>query len=294
MLVYDLLPQYETYLNRKKRRPRGIERYIHNLRRFFRWLGEDATLDSITPAVVDSYQESIAHLSASTIINALSCIRSFCRWAMRAKLRYDDPTLLVEFPPKRRSAPRALKRDELRQFLATIKQPDGLSEYDAWIWQRNRRAVLLMYYAGLRLAEVAALRWQDVDLSGGMLTVRCGKGGYDRVVPLHAALRAELEHVSSADRAPDRAVAGKPDGSTLTERSIENIFRRWLRRLGVSISAHQLRHTFATTMLHNGADLRTIQELLGHKNLATTERYLMVEMTQKRRAIDVIPMESDI
>jgi site-specific recombinase XerD len=146
-----------------------------------------------------------------------------------------------------------------------------------------------MLYGGLRLAEAAALCWDDLDLDEGYLIVREGKGGEDRSVPLHKKLRAELDTVSEEEQ--NGAVAGRQDGCTLSCRSIEHIFDRWLPALGVNISAHQLRHSFATYMLHEGADLRTIQELLGHKDLATTERYLMVDMGLKRQAVDVLPDE---
>jgi site-specific recombinase XerD len=284
--LYELLPRYELALAARKRRPRGIERYRHSLHRFFVFLGTDSTLESITTTRIERYQESLSHLSNSTIINALSCIRSFCRWAIREELRDDDPTIRLEYPKRIRHAPRALFDHELRHLMTAINEPASLSYQKSCQWKRNRRAIFLMLYAGLRLAEAAALCWSDVDL-GSHLIVREGKGGFDRAIPVHKSLAGELEKVPKDQR--KGAVAGKEDGSNLTCRSIENIFRRWLPAQGVSIAAHQLRHSFATQMLHNGADIRTIQELMGHKDLATTERYLMVDMKLKRKAIDCLP-----
>jgi site-specific recombinase XerD len=257
------------------------------MRRFARWMGDDARIADITPAVVERYQESIAHLSGSSIINSLSCVRSYCKWAMRKGHLSGDPTALVEFPRKSRAVPRALRIEQLRELLSAMGEPADLTEWERWQWRRNRRAVYLMLYAGLRLAETAALAWADVDLESGYLVVREGKGGHDRVVPLHQVMVAELGAVPIAARAG--AVAGHPDGSHLTCRSIENIFRRWMQRLGFKVSAHQLRHTFATQLLHHGGNLRAIQELMGHMSLATTERYLMVELGHKRQAIDCMP-----
>lgn len=284
--LYELLPRYELALAARKRRPRGIERYQHSLKRFFAFVGTDGTIEGITTVEIERYQESISHLSNSTIINALSCIRSFCRWAVREGLRDDDPTIRIEYPKRIRHAPRALFDHELRHLMTAITEPASLSYQESYQWQRNRRAVFLMLYAGLRLAEAAALCWSDVDL-GTYLIVREGKGGFDRAIPVHKSLAIELGKVPEEER--KGAVAGKPDGSNLTCRSIENIFRRWLPARGVHIAAHQLRHSFATQMLHHGADIRTIQELMGHKDLATTERYLMVDMSLKRKAIDCLP-----
>jgi site-specific recombinase XerD len=290
-LLNDLLPQYERFLAGKKRSQRGIERYRYALKRYFHYLGPEATLEQITQATIEEYQESIAHLSGSTIGNALSCIRSFCRWAIRRGFRLDDPTIFIERPSKKRPAPRALRTEELQALMAAIKEPDDLSQEEQWYWQRNRRAVLLMLYAGLRLAEAAALRWKDVDLLGSppYLVVRDGKGGHDRIVPLHRRLLRELKMVPTDERQTESAVAGKTDGGNLSYRSIEHVCDRWLANLGVDISAHQLRHTFATQMLINGANLRAIQVAMGHKDLSTTERYLMVDTTETKKAIDVIP-----
>jgi site-specific recombinase XerD len=288
MSLYTLLEQYEKSLQCRKRRPRGIERYKHSLRRFFRHLGDNAELHHITAETIEQYQQSLSHLSASTIINALCCIRSFCRWSIRAGLRPDDPTLFIEFPRKRRSVPRALRTDDLRQLMTSMVEPPDLSQAAAWRWRRNRRAAHLMLFAGLRLAEAAALAWSDVDMEAGYLIVREGKGGDDRVVPLHRALVGELEQVPPGNR--NGAVAGNQDGSHLTHRSVENIYRRWMhQRLELPYTAHQLRHSFATQMLHNGGDLRTIQELLGHESLSTTERYLMVDTALKERCVNAMP-----
>jgi integrase/recombinase XerD len=106
---------------------------------------------------------------------------------------------------------------------------------------------------------------------------------------MHQRLLKELQLVPKAERQPDRTVICKSDGSPLSRRSIEHICDRWLRRLGFDVHAHRFRHSFATQMMRKGANIRTIQELLGHADLKTTERYLMVDVEDKRRAVDVLP-----
>jgi site-specific recombinase XerD len=284
--ITDLLPQYKAALLGKKRSRRTVESYVYILRRFERWMGENNDLADITLETLEDYQASIGHLSGSTIINALSSIRDFCRWTIRKKYRTDDPTLFLEYPKKARKAPKAILVEDLRKITRTIdKDPDNPKEL--WMWQRNRRVIYLMLYAGLRLAETVALKWEDVDLVDGLLIVREGKGEKDRAIPIHARLMTELKLVPSDERSGQ--VICKTDGKPLSYRSVEHVCDRWLERLGFDIHAHRFRHTFATQMLRHGADLPSIQELMGHADLKTTERYLMLDIKQKRQAVDVLP-----
>lgn len=287
----DLLPAYEQFLYSQKHRPRGVKRYLYALRRFFEFLGTDATMDDITQESIADYRLSIAHMSSATIGNELTSIRSFCRWGMEKKLRADDPTAILKWPRRSRPVPRCLSTEALQHLITVLKEPDDISQDESWYWQRNRRAIFLMLYGGLRQFEVAALRWKNIDLHADTpyMIVRDGKGGDDRVVPLHQKLLAELRRVPTDERHPEYAVAGKMNGENLTYRSIEHICDRWLAQKDVNITAHQLRHTFATQILHNGGNIRVIQELLGHKHLSTTERYLMIELAEKIEAINLIP-----
>jgi integrase len=146
-----------------------------------------------------------------------------------------------------------------------------------------------MLYAGLGISEAAALRWQDVDLEAGTLWVRDGKCGKDRSLPLHAVLLDELALVPVHERQSDHAVVGNRDGSFRTGKGLDHLFRRWLPRLGISISAHRLRHSFATELLRHKADLLVIRDLLGHESLETTQIYLTADTAQKQAAVDLLP-----
>jgi len=170
--------------------------------------------------------------------------------------------------------------------MRAMDEPPFLTLKQRWYHRRNRRAVLLMLYAGLRMGEVIALRWQDVDLEHALL-VRDGKSGRSRSLPLHPVLLAELRMASGQ---PKSAVAGTMKGTPLV-REIDHLFRRWLRKQGIEISAHQRRHSFATELMRQGVNLRAIQELLGHKQLETTQRYLMVEVEHLRSAVEQLPTE---
>lgn len=281
---------YRSYLVAHGHRPRGVDRYLDQIRAFMSYLGDSATMDDVDTESITKYQEYLARrCSSGTVGNALTCIRSFCRWALRIGLRADDPTLPIQWPKRTKPAPRALAQSELRQLSRAIAVPDGLSAAKHFTWCRNRRAIFLMLFAGLRISEAAALRWRDVDLEGRYLVVRDGKGGKDRSVPLHPILLAELNKAPA--HRPNWAVAGKSDGSGMAVKSMSHIFERWLPERGLTISAHQLRHSFATELLRKRADIREIQELLGHESLETTQRYLALDPERLRAAVELLPDE---
>lgn len=286
--IVGTLESYRAYLaGQKKHRPRTIETYGKVILRFADWLGNEATVPGINADSIGRYLVQKPHLAPASVGKELSALRSYNRWCIRAKLRVDDPTLELEWPRRVEPLPRALATRELRTLDRLLSSPlPALNIKGRRREARDRRIVLIMLYAGLRLSEVAALLWKDVDLDEGTIVVR-GKGGRDRVVPLHERLRANLEQTPEAQQRG--AVCGHADGTPLSYKSIPHTFDRWLADHEIDISAHQLRHTFATRLLWEGRDIRVIQRLLGHKSLATTERYLAVEMTQKKAAVDSLP-----
>lgn len=286
--ILDTLESFSAALAGRKTRPRTITTYAKVLRRFSAWLGDESTIADISADSVGRYQIERARLAPATIAKDLSAIRAYSRWCIRAKLRVDDPTLDLEWPKKIEPIPRCLKQRELRLLDQILAQPlPVLDIKKRHKRQREQRSVLLMLYAGLRLSEVPELDWRDVDLDTLTLTVRDGKGGRDRALPIHPRLAADL--AQTPEREQRGAVAGHRDGKKISHKSVPHIFDRWLKDEGLAISAHQLRHTFATQLLWAGRDLRTIQRLLGHASLSTTERYLSVEMEQKRQAVDSLP-----
>lgn len=286
--VLGTLTSFSAALAGRKTRPRTIETYCKVVTRFSAYLGDEATIADVSADSIGRYQIARGHLAAATISKDLSGIRAWCRWAIRAKLRQDDPTLELEWPKKIEPIPRCLKARELRQLDAILNAPlPVLDTKKRHVRQRETRIVLLMLYAGLRLSEVPNLDWRDVDLDEETLIIRDAKGGKDRALPIHARL---AEHLAlTPEEKQIGAVCGHLNGKKISYKSVPHVFDRWLKEAGLRISAHQLRHTFATQLLWAGRDLRTIQRLLGHASLSTTERYLSVEMEQKRAAVDSLP-----
>lgn len=286
--ISGTLASFDAFLAGRKCSPRTAETYARALSRFVAFLGDEPTIGHIHAESIGRYQVARSHLAPATIGKDLSAIRAYSRWCIRAKLRLDDPTLELEWPKRSEPIPRALSLRELRELDRLLSTPLPILDIKArHVRQRDHRIVLLMEYAGLRLSEVARLLWRDVDLEAGVLTVRQGKGRKDRALPIHHRLAANLE-LTPSDKQKG-AVCGHLDGRPLSYKSIPHTFDRWLKEEGMQISAHQLRHTFATRLLWAGKDLRTIQRLLGHASLSTTERYLQVEMEQKREAVDALP-----
>jgi site-specific recombinase XerD len=265
-----------------------ITTYAAGMAQLLDFLGSDATIADIGSSSIARYQVSRRDRRAATIAKELSSIRAYCRWTVRAGLRLDDPTLDLAWPRRDDALPRALSLRELRSLVKLLDAPLPVLDVKARrIRSRDHRIILLMLYCGLRRSEVARISWRDVDLDAQELTVRQGKGRKDRRLSIHPRLARNLAITPLEQQRG--AVCGHPDGRALEIGSIPNTFTRYLRSSGLDITAHQLRHTYATELLRSGADIRTIQELLGHASLATTARYLSVSMDAKRAAVAALP-----
>lgn len=288
--ILDTLDAFAAGMAGRKLSERTIDTYVRAVRAFAGWLSPVATIGDIQPARLLMYQADVRRLDASTIGKYLSAIRCYCRWLIRAGLRLDDPTLDLVWPKRGEPLPRALSRDELARLRQLLARPlPILDKIARWRLGRDRRAIVLMLYAGLRRDEAVNVRWSDVDLDGRHLTVRRAKGNKRRVVPLHNRVVGLLADVGLAERTG--YVVGGRGGRKITGTTIAKMFEAggWVSEAGLDISCHMLRHTFAVTMLRNGADLRSIQLLLGHESLATTQIYLGLDLNDKRKAIDMLP-----
>jgi integrase/recombinase XerD len=212
-------------------------------------------------------------VAASTLSRKVACLRSFYRHLRREGLLEHDPTAELRGPRKPQRLPRVLSRDEVGRLLA---QPQGASP----LAQRDRALLELMYACGLRASEAVGLELQDVDLEEGLLRAR-GKGSKERLVPIgRQALAALSVYVRSGRR---ELLAGSSQsrvflnrrGTPLTRQGLYKIVQGHARSAGLAerMSPHTLRHTFATHLLAGGCDLRSLQEMLGHADLATTQVY---------------------
>jgi len=232
--------------------------------------------------------------SRASAARRLAAFRTFARYLVREGLIGDDPTALIGAPRQQRGLPEYLAADETTKLLDA---PDVST-----VAGRRDRAILELFYAsGLRLSELVDLDLEDVNLSSRIVRVR-GKGGKERLVPFNrpaaAAIRSMLKDVAGrapvAERAPRNPTPATRQarrrqalflnlrGRRITTRSVDRIVRRYVRAAAIArgISPHALRHTFATHLLQAGADLRAIQDLLGHARLSTTQRYTHLDVAR--------------
>jgi len=288
--IAETLPNFAAALAGRKLSPRTIDTYRRAVRGFGAWLGPEATIGDIQPGTLLAFQSDMRKRESATIRKYFCALRCYCRWLIRARIRLDDPTMDLIWPQRTTPLPRALSSSEIELLLALLERPlPVLDKAKRWVRKRDRRAIVVMLYAGLRLSEAVNLKWTDIDLPAKTLTVFHGKGNKTRMVGLHRQLVQSLEAVPLSERVG--YVIGGRGGRKIAGKTLAKMFEAngWVRDAGLDISAHELRHTFATQLLRNGADLRAIQLMLGHASLATTQIYLHLSMSDKQRAIDLLP-----
>lgn len=277
--------------------------YRRDLEAFFAYVGGSggskgerscASEDGLAPlAAVDplTIRRFLGHLhknnKKSTIARKLSALRSFYRHLVKRGLVEQSPTDTILTPKQEHPIPRHLTVDDIFQLLDSIQTED--------LFGRRNRAIFETFYScGLRVSETAGLDVNDVDPRTGLVRV-LGKGSKERIVPIgRKALdaiekyRRRLEIENGIPAEGDGPMFLNKFGRRLSTRSIARILDRIVRNcsLRVPVSPHVLRHTFATHMLDAGADLRSVQELLGHKSLSTTQRYTHVSIDRLMQTYD--------
>jgi integrase/recombinase XerC len=251
----------------------------------------DVDLPAVRAFMADLYRQGQARASVS---RKLSALRTFTRYMRREGWIEGDPVALAAAPKREQKVPAHLSIDEMSTLLAT---PDASNPLGC----RDRAILELFYASGLRLSELVGLDVEDVNLSARMVRVM-GKGAKERIVPFNDAARksiaawlkdrAALVHSQLPTPNSQRGTRSRKTeadalfvnfrGSRLTGRSVQRLMARYVSLCSTrfGISPHALRHSFATHLLERGADLRAIQELLGHVSLSTTQRYTHVNAAQ--------------
>jgi integrase/recombinase XerC len=246
--------------------------------------------DQVNRDVLRSFLAELHRLgqSRATAGRKLAAARTFLRYLRRRGVIAGDPGKTVQTPKRSVRMPAHLTEQEMERLVTA-------PEADAPLGRRDRAILEMFYASGLRLSELAGLDIDDVNLPGGMVRV-LGKGGKERLVPFNAATatairaylgdrRQMIEQQSAASvrtRSREHPLFVNYRGTRLSARSIDRLVRRYARASSVrpGISPHALRHSFATHLLQRGADLRAIQEMLGHARLSTTQRYTHVNAAQ--------------
>jgi integrase/recombinase XerC len=228
-----------------------------------------------------------AGYAKSTVARRLASMRSFFRFAQRNGLVDGNPAKPLRSPRKSRNLPHVLSDQELKRLL---EAPPA----DELLGLRDRALLETMYSAGLRVSETVGICDGDLDFQEGLVRVR-GKGRRERLAPLGSfAVRALRKWLAARQlsprepRGPSAPVFVNRFGRRLTTRSVARMLEKHLKKTGLDLrtSPHSLRHSFATHLLDRGADIRSVQELLGHKSLVTTQIYTHVSTTRLREAYE--------
>ena len=303
--IIDKFIQYLHY--ERNASPDTIREYRRDVQQFHEFLtppGEKApAVGEIDHNIVREYVSSMydRRLEKASIARRLSSLRTFFRFCVREKLAKQNPARLVSAPKLPKRVPRVLTAEELNAFLDNLggngehsrraRPLTPRSEEASRILLKRDRAILeLLYASGLRVSEIVGLNLGDIDRNGQMLRV-LGKGRKERVVPYGAKASAALETywpvrgemlAQARGKADHEAVFLNHMGGRLTDRSVHMLVKKYARLANVNwdLHPHSLRHAFATHLLADGADLRAIQELLGHVSLSTTQRYTQASIRQ--------------
>ncbi len=269
--------------------------YRNDLTQFLEFLSTQAqppvsTWDEVSKDHLTAYilhLKNVREYASTTVARKVAAIKSFFHFLVAEGLITDDPTATLDSPRVKKYLPRAITQEQVERLLDSASQkqtPRGL---------RDRAILELLYATGMRVSELVALNVGDVDLASA--SVRCfGKGGKERVIPIYErAVEAVDDYVSKGRihllrDAEERALFLNQRGQRLTRQGLWLIVKGYVKEAGlnVPVTPHTLRHSFATHMLRGGADLRNVQELLGHANIATTQVYTQVSNERLREVYD--------
>jgi len=282
-----LIDEFEAYLrNELNASPHTIKAYQTDIRQLATFLvGARSDLACADVHGVRAYLASLAGTQRkSSIARKLAALKHFFRYCERRGVRRDDPAAALRGPKRERYLPPHLSVDEMFRVLDGIRGLGPLAS-------RDRALLELLYSTGIRVSELTGLAWRDIDRRAEVVRV-LGKGRKERIVPVgETALRAldDYRRRWPADRRGDPdAVFLNARGTRLTTRSVARIVARHVANAETRLHAspHAFRHSFATHLLNAGADLRAIQELLGHARLSTTQRYTHVDFTRLATVYD--------
>jgi len=220
--------------------------------------------------------------SKSTIARKLATLRSFYKFLVKRGRLNSNPVSPVRTPKQEKKLPRFLEYEEVKKLLET-------PPLDNWLGARDRAILETLYSTGIRVSELVALNMDDIDFLGEVIHIR-GKGKKERIAPISSSALQVIQHyiefrnkrAQSNPNFDSKVLFVNKHGKRLSTRSVRRKMDKYLKMAGLdpSISPHTLRHSFATHMLNNGADLRSVQELLGHQSLSTTQIYTHLGTTK--------------
>lgn len=275
--LQDLIRSFVDYLGVERGLAENtLESYGRDLEDFCAYLARERVRpEDATPAVIVNYLLALQRQgrSVATVARRLAALKAFYQFLLREGRVERDPTATLESPKPRKKLPSVLTVEEVERLIhaADPRTPAGT---------RDRAMLEVLYATGIRVSELVSLQLDDVDLEAA--TLRClGKGGKERIVPMGAPAVQALHHYLTHARPrfvrdpSSRVLFVNQHGRRLTRQGFWKILKKYARAAGITkpITPHTLRHSFATHLLENGADLRAVQEMLGHADISTTQIY---------------------
>ena len=277
------LKDYEYYLKIEcAMSPNTVASYISDLTAFFSAVGKDPK--DVVPEDIISYFAETTALSKRSQARVLSSLHSFYKWMIMEGEMTDNPSDAIEAPKLGKYLPAVLSVEEVDRLIAAV-------DLDSAFGRRDRAMLETLYGLGLRVSELVSLRISSIWTEQGFVSV-IGKGDKQRLVPLGGmardAIRDYLEvRGPAADRESSDILFLNRFGRALTRIAVFKMIKAYAVKAGISkeISPHTLRHSFATHLIENGADLRAVQEMLGHESILTTEIYTHIDSSTWQRNI---------
>ncbi len=287
----DYIDAFNTYLSVEKGASGNtIDAYLSDLQQFSEFLKDMRPVQSLESAGMLEIRSFIAALlktdKKSSVGRKLAALKTFYKFLLREHIIEMNPAELIAIPKKDKLLPEFLNVDEA---FSIIEQPEG----DTFLSLRDRTMLELFYASGLRVSELVGLDIENIDINIGYVRV-IGKGRKERVVPVNkkaveVIVRYLKERIGFLQgKSETEALFVNKYGKRLTRRAVGMIVRKYMLKSGINkhISPHSLRHTFATHLLDAGADLRFIQELLGHSSISTTQVYTHTSMDRLMKVYD--------
>ena len=289
----ELIARYIRYLQYERNAsPHTVRNYRSDLLQFRDFLapgqpGEKVSLKSIDALRIRGFLAFLfeKEKKKSSIARKLAAVRAFFKFLTRERALAENPAGSVSTPKLARALPRIMTEEEMNNFLNQVGRA-AQSGDPALL--RDRAILELLYASGLRVSELVGLDLRKVNFGDGIVLVR-GKGDKERIVPFGSKAREAMmaylparEKILREYKTASPALFLNARGGRLTTRSVDRLLKKYVRQFGPNIKAspHSLRHAFASHLLAEGADLRAIQEMLGHKSLATTQKYTQVSIQQ--------------
>ncbi len=286
-----IVEQWLTWLeHQRKYSPNTLEAYERDIHKFFEFMAQyiqkKMTTEILQKIELADFRSWLAackrnKLSSSSTARALACVRNFFKFMQQKHGITNSAIGSVRTPKLAKGLPKALDVEKAMEMLEEINNREA---QELWVVKRNSALLILIYGAGLRISEALSLRYSDMENHSGSVIIK-GKGNKERDIPFISLIKQAIDEY--VEICPYNVRYGNVlfvgvQGKALRPEVFQKVIRKARQRLNLpeTVTPHAFRHSFATHLLGNGGDLRSIQELLGHKNLSTTQRYTKVNTQQ--------------